>query len=153
MEERCTTEGTWRSDVVRRLPGLSKLDGHQCMETEVNLSDAQTELQKNGENNQGDRSKFDGDRDDDEDDEDEDDEDEDDEEQTDEDEDDEERSARRARRERREREEEEIPSGAITTRTEDDPFEDYLKDMELSAVNDGNHGLEAVAEEGGTKEE
>ena len=47
MEERCSSEGIWRSEVARRLPGLAKLDGHQCMmEAEVNLNDTQTELQK-----------------------------------------------------------------------------------------------------------
>ncbi len=59
LEERCTSEGVWRSEVVRRLPNLAKLDGQQCMETEVNLSDAQTELQQNSsEEEEADTSKF-----------------------------------------------------------------------------------------------
>ena len=59
LEERCTSEGIWRSEVVRRLPNLAKLDGQQCMETEVNLSDAQTELQQNSsEEEEADTSKF-----------------------------------------------------------------------------------------------
>lgn len=49
LEERCSSEGIWRSEVIRRLPGLIKLDGQQCFEAEVNLSDAQTELQKSSE--------------------------------------------------------------------------------------------------------
>lgn len=48
--------------MVRRLPNLAKLDGHQCMATEVNLSDTQTELQKSSdgedEENQEDKMKF-----------------------------------------------------------------------------------------------
>lgn len=39
---------------------MAKLDGCQCMATEVNLSDTQTELQKDGETHEekGDKSKF-----------------------------------------------------------------------------------------------
>ncbi len=46
LEERCTSEGIWRPEAVRRLPNLGKLDGLQCVEAEANLTDAQTELQK-----------------------------------------------------------------------------------------------------------
>ncbi|KAK4025814.1 hypothetical protein OUZ56_014860 [Daphnia magna] len=67
LEERCTSEGVWRSEVVRRLPNLAKLDGQQCMETEVNLSDAKTELRpksaESEDNEDGSKFKNSGDED------------------------------------------------------------------------------------------
>ena len=40
MEEKCSAEGTWRSEVARRLPTLSKLDGYQ-------LTDCDLQVEKN----------------------------------------------------------------------------------------------------------
>lgn len=59
LEERCSSEGIWRTEAVKRLPGLAKLDGQQCVEAEVNLSDTQTELQKTkGDEEDKNESKF-----------------------------------------------------------------------------------------------
>ncbi|XP_057367881.1 dynein axonemal light chain 1-like [Daphnia carinata] len=130
LEERCTSEGVWRSEVVRRLPNLAKLDGQQCMETEVNLSDAQTELRptsaESEDNEEGDARKFKNSGDEEEENEEEEDED----------------------------EVEEEEEGDEEETQEENPENCIEPQMELSVTsNPVTHCLEPVTEEIGLKEE
>ena len=42
LEEKCSLEGTWRSDVARRLPNLNKLDGYQLTECDLPVEESNT---------------------------------------------------------------------------------------------------------------
>ena len=132
---------------MRRLPNLAKLDGHQCMATEVNLTDAQSELQKNSETTGGDASKFDRADDDEEEEGEEGDEEEEEEEEQEDD-------------EEKEEGDEEEEEGEVDEEEEvETEGEDHNKSSESQGEVTSNpvtHALEPVAEQAeeiGTKEE
>ena len=39
LEEKCSLEGTWRSEVARRLPNLNKLDGYQLTDCDLPIEE------------------------------------------------------------------------------------------------------------------